>query len=134
MLAAILSGLSIFSGVASTVFGYLTKKADINLEKYKVDGQVDQVLVQADIQLMASQRDIILAQNQFRGYRYLHYLFGYPLGVYFSLILFTKLTANMPYMKQFSWDIDWLSGEQIVWASAIVGGLWLQSTVAGRWR
>lgn len=134
MFTSIIAGLSAVGGIASTVFGYLSKKADINLEKYKVDGQVDQVLVQADIQLMASQRDIILAQNQYRGYRYLHYLFGYPLGIYFSLILFTKLTANMPYMKQFSWDIDWLSGEQIVWASAIVGGLWLQSTVAGRWR
>lgn len=134
MLAAILSGLSIFSGVTSTVFGYLTKKADINLEKYKVDGQVDQVLVQADIQLMASQRDIILAQNQFRGYRYLHYLFGYPLGIYWTLVLFTMITEKMPGFERYSWDIHMLSGAQLTWASAIVGGLWLDSALKGRWR
>lgn len=134
MLAAILSGLSIFNGVASTVFGYLTKKADINLEKYKVDGQVDQVLVQADIKLMESQRDIILAQNQFRGYRYLHYLFGYPLGIYWTLILFTMITEKMPGYQWLSWDINMLKGDQLVWASAIVMGLWLDSALKGRWR
>jgi hypothetical protein len=134
MFASILAALSAVSGITGQVFGYFSKKADISLEKYKVDGQVDQALVSADVTLIQAQRDLILAQNPYRGYRYLHYLFGYPLGIYWVLVLMTMITEKMPGFQYLSWDIPMLKGDQLIWASAIMGGLFIHSTLGAKWR
>jgi hypothetical protein len=126
--------LSTVSGISGQVFGYLTKKADVSLEKYKVDGKVDEALVQADVTLIQAQRDLLLAQNPYRGYRYLHYLFGYPLGIYWTLYLFDKVTEKAPGFEKILWDVEPITGDYLVWASVIMGGLFLHSATAGKWR
>jgi hypothetical protein len=134
MFTGILSALSLLGGVAGKAFDYFGKRADVDLGKYKIDGEVDHDLVQADVQLIQAQRDLLLAQNPYKGYRYLHYLFGYPLGIYWASLLFTKVTEKMPGMTQFSWDIPDLSPTQTIWAGSIVAGLTLHSAVSAKWR
>lgn len=134
MFASILAALSSVSGIATTVFGYFSKKADIGLEKYKVDGKVDEALVSADVSLIQAQRDLQLAQNPYRGYRYLHYLFGYPLGIYWTLYLFDKVTEKAPGFEKILWDVEPITGDYLIWASVIMGGLFIHSATAGRWR
>lgn len=132
MITGLLS--SVASGFVAPIFGWLNKRADVSLEKYKVDGQVDQALVTADISLIQAQRDLQLAQNPYKGYRYLHYLFGYPLGIYWCAYLFDKVTEKAPGFESVMWDVEPITGDYLVWASVIMSGLFLHSAVAGRWR
>lgn len=134
MLEGILAGLRFIGDFTGGLFGYLGKKADIGLEKYKVDGKVDEALVSADVSLIQAQRDLQLAQNPYRGYRYLHYLFGYPLGIYWSLYLFDKVTEKAPWFENVRWDVEPITGDYLIWASVIMGGLFIHSATAGRWR
>lgn len=133
MLAAIMSGLSILSGVTSTVFGYFSKKADISLEKYKVDGIVDQKLVEADVAIAQAQKELLLAQNQYGGYRYLHYCFGYPLAIYFMAVLFDAVTEKIPGWEN-SWDVMAMNQTMSQWSGWIIGGLFLHASIPSKWR
>lgn len=133
MLASILSGLTILSGVASSAFGYFSKKADISLEKYKVDGVVDQELVKADVAIAQAQKELLLAQNQYGGYRYLHYCFGYPLAIYFMAVLFDAVTEKIPGWEN-SWDVMAMNQTMSQWSGWIIGGLFLHASIPSKWR
>lgn len=133
MFASILSGLGLLSGVATTVFGYFSKKADINLEKYKVDGQIDQSLVQADIKLIEAQKELQTSQNSYGGYRYLHYCFGYPLAIYYMACLFDAITEKIPGMEN-TWDVMAMNQTLSQWSGWIIGGLFLHASIPSKWR
>lgn len=133
MLASILAGLSVVSGITGQIFGWLTKKADISLEKYKVDGQVDAALVSVDIELIKAQRELLVAQNKYKGYRYLHYLFGYPLAIYCSLVLFDAVTEKIPGWEN-TWDVMSLNPTISQWSGWIIGGLFLHASIPSKWR
>lgn len=133
MFTSILSGLSILGGVASSAFGYFSKKADIGLEKYKVDGLVDQKLVEADVQIIQAQKELLLAQNQYGGYRYLHYLFGYPLALYFTACLVDAVTEKIPGWEN-TWDVLAMNQTLSQWSGWIIGGLFLHASIPSKWR
>lgn len=133
MLEAIFAGLKFIGNFTGGLFGYLGKKADISLEKYKVDGQVDQTLVQADIELIKAQKDLIVTQNQYKGYRYLHYLFGYPLAIYFTACLFDAVTEKIPGWEN-TWDVMAMNQTLSTWSGWIIGGLFLHASIPSKWR
>lgn len=133
MFTSILSGLSIVGGAVGTIFGYFSKKADIGLEKYKVDGQVDTAIISADVELIKAQRELLLAQNQYGGYRYLHYCFGYPLAVYYMACLFDALTEKVPGWEN-TWDVMAMNQTLSTWSGWIIGGLFLHASIPSKWR
>lgn len=133
MWTSILSGLGIVGTAIANVFGYLDKKADVGLAKYVVDGQVNQALINADVQIIQAQRDLLLAQNQYGGYRYLHYLFGYPLGIYFALVIADAITEKIPGWEN-TWDVMSINPTITQWSTWIVGGLFLHASIPSKWR
>lgn len=133
MFASILAGLSTIGGIVGTVFGYFSKKADIGLEKYKVDGLIDTTLVAADVKLIDAQKELQISQNQYKGYRYLHYLFGYPLGFYYVACLFDAVTEKIPGWEN-TWDVLAMNQSLSLWSGWIIGGLFLHASIPSRWR
>ena len=79
---------SVISGVLSPLFTYLNKKEDVNLEKFKVNGEVDKTLVAGYVEQLKTRRDLLIEQQKTAGGRWMHYLFVYPLGFWFAAIIF----------------------------------------------
>jgi len=54
-------------GLVQSFLNYLNKKQDIDLEKYKVDGQIDMTLVQAQATIIAAERPGLLSVQSARA-------------------------------------------------------------------
>lgn len=123
--------LSIISSIVSGIFGplttavqtYLNKKQDVDLEKFKVDGQVDMTLVNGQIAIINAQRALLQDGVKDRGTRYLQYLFGYPLGVYYAKIILWDKVLGLGRTDPLQGDV----GTYSLW---IVGFLFLHASVS----
>lgn len=79
---------SIVSGILTPLTSMFTKAQDVSLEKYKVDGTVDVTLIAADTARLQAQKELAIAGEQYKGERYLRYLFGYPAGIWFAFYMY----------------------------------------------
>ncbi len=113
-----LSWLPIVGPLISKFFDYLNKAQDIGLEKYKVDGQVDMSLIQAETEILKARA--ALASNL----SWAHYFFIVPTAFYYAAILFDAITEKI---FGWSWDVQPLGGAADVWAGMVMGLLFLHS-------
>lgn len=81
----IISGIT--EGVVGPFFGWLNKKEDISLEKFKVNGVVDVEAVKGHIALLRARRDILIEAMKYRGMRMVQYGFMVPLVVWFNAVI-----------------------------------------------
>jgi hypothetical protein len=117
----ILTGLpSLLSEGISAWSKHDQKKLDVDLEKYKVDGKVDEALVDASIKLGQAQINLNGNRDQYKGDRYLRYLFGYPTGLWYAAIVFDSIGQKIFNWK---WDVLALPEPASTWAGWIVFGL-----------
>lgn len=118
----------ITEGVVGPLFGWLNKKEDVNLEKFKVDGVVDQNLVQGYIAQLNARKEVLLAQQKYAGDRWMKYLFVYPLGLWFAAIVVYCILH--PYFLDVKPVLD-LPPIMKEWGGYIVGFLFLVSKIDG---
>lgn len=74
-------------GVAGPLFGWLNKKEDVSLEKFKVDGVVDVEAVKGHIALLQARRDVLLEAMKYRGIRMVQYGFMVPLMFWWVAVI-----------------------------------------------
>lgn len=120
LIADIVAG--IFGPFMTSVTAIFTKKEDVKLEEFKVDGKVDLGLVQAHIDIIKAQEDLLKAGTHDQGTRWLQYLFGYPLGFYYAKIIVWDKILGLG-------STDPLKGDVSTYSLWIVGFLFLHSTV-----
>jgi hypothetical protein len=116
ILSSLISG--IISPITNTITAIYTKKEDVSLEKFKVDGQVDLGLIQATTALSQAQASLL-------GNRWIVFLqvgFGLPLMIYYGkCIVWDKVLA---------WgSTDPLKGDIGTYSTWIVGFLFLHSAL-----
>lgn len=115
----IISG--VLSPVLNTVTAIFTKKEDVDLEKFKVDGQVDISLVQASVAI--AQANAALLNNKWMIR--LQVAFGAPLALYYGkCILWDKVLASWTHGST-----DPLAGDISTYSTWIVGFLFMHSAI-----
>lgn len=117
---------SVFSGLIGPLFTYLNKKEDVSLEKFKVNGQVDQSLLQAHVESLKARRDVLLQAMQYRGVRMVQYFFVYPLCFWWSAVIMYCILK--PYFPELQ-PVLALPNPLNDWAAGIIGFYFLTSKV-----
>ncbi len=100
-------------------FDYLNKKQDVDLEKYKVDGKLNETLVAAEIAITKSRVDAMSNLN------WIHYSFGVATLIYYIAILYDALTEKL--FPGVHWDVMPLKGLAGYWAGMIMTFFFLPS-------
>lgn len=121
IISSIITG--VISPITNVVGGYLNKKQDVSLEKFKVDGTVDMKLVDGQVSLINAQRQLLEVGVKDRGTRYLQYLFGYPLGLYYAKIILWDKVLGLG-------STDPLKGDISTYSLWIVGFLFLHASIS----
>lgn len=120
-ITAIIQG--IIGPITTSITAIYTKKEDVSLEKFKVDGQVDMKLVEGQVNLINAQRNLLEVGVKDSGTRYLQYLFGYPLGLYYAKIILWDKVLGLGHT-------DHLDGEVQTYSLWIVGFLFLHASIS----
>lgn len=125
-----LSFIPIVGKVFDSVTAYFTKKQDVDLEKYKVNGQVNVAAMQAEVQLVQAQKDLRQTYRNSPGVTAAMLLFMIPSGVWYASYMWDSTFRDL--IPDYTWRV--LTPEAEVWKilGVIVGFLFL-STVSG-WR
>lgn len=116
---------SIISGIIGPITGAITaiytKKEDVILEKFKVDGQVDMTLVNASVLLAQANASLLNSKWMIR----LQVAFGFPLAVYYGkCILWDKVLSEYTHGHT-----DALTGDISTYSLWIVGFLFMHSAL-----
>jgi hypothetical protein len=91
-------GLS--EGVLSPLFSWLNKKEDVDLEKYKVNGQIDVAAVRGHVEALRLRSDLLREAMKHKGIRFFQYAFMFPLVVWFwAIVLFCVAGPYFPEIK-----------------------------------
>jgi hypothetical protein len=131
MLSWLLSFIPVIGKGFDAVSSYFNKKQDVDLEKYKVDGQVNVEAMHADIALIQAQKELRLADKGDLGVRVAMWLFLIPSGIYYTAYMWDSTFRNV--WPDYTWRV--LTPEEGIWKilMIIVGYLFL-STVKQAWR
>lgn len=113
----------ILSPILNTITAIYTKKEDVNLEKYKVDGKVDTNLIAGEVAIINAQRELLEVGVKDKGTRWLQYLFGYPLGIYYAKIILWDKVLGLG-------TTDPLKGDISTYSLWIVGFLFLHASIS----
>jgi hypothetical protein len=117
---------SIFEGLSSGLFrpfaDMFNKKQDANIEKFKIDGQVDITLINAHIALAQSQNDL----RKTSAVQVLILLFGLPLAFYYGKVLVWDAALHLGYT-------DAIHGDVALWNKMVVTFLFGASALQA-WR
>lgn len=120
----------VMEGVVGPLFGWLNKKEDVNLEKFKVDGKVDGQALAAHIEALKARRDVLLEAMKYRGIRMIQYGFMVPLMLWWNAIIaYCLIKPWYPWWPQvlaLPSNLDYI-------ASGIVAFLFLTSKI-DEWR
>jgi hypothetical protein len=115
-----LSFIPVIGQIANAVSGYFNKKLDTDLEKYKVDGKIDETLISAEVAIIQAKANASSHLN------FAHYLFIVPTGVYYACILFDAVTEAL---FGWDWDVQPLGGWAAFTAQLIISFLFLHSAL-----
>lgn len=96
ILSEIISG--VISPITNVVGGYLNKRQDVDLEKFKVNGVVDVEAVRAHIAALTLRRDLLIEAMKYKAIRFFQYAFMAPLAVWFNAVVFRCIAG--PYYPQ----------------------------------
>jgi hypothetical protein len=87
-----------------SLLAYLTKKQDVDLEKYKVDGTVDVAAISAETEIVKARAALVAALKDDPVLRWGRRLFIYPVGVWFALIVYDSAFRNI-LPKGWTWTV-----------------------------
>jgi hypothetical protein len=119
----------VMEGVIGPLFGWLNKKEDVSLEKFKVNGQVDMTLVNAYRAEMALKAELVKDRRKTRAGRIEEYLFVYPLGVWWgAVILYCIIKPWVPWWKPV---LALPEGQFMTWAGWMVAAIFAVSKLDG---
>lgn len=106
------------SPILNTVAAIFTKKEDVSLEKFRIDGTVDLSLVAAHVSIIQAQASLLKSQWMM----ILQFGFGFPLMIYYGkCILWDKVLALG--------STDPLKGDISTFSMWIVSFLFLHSAI-----
>ena len=120
LVSSIFEGLS--SGFLKPIADIFNKKQDANIERFRVDGQVDMKLIEAHLALAQSQNELRKSQ----AVQFLILLFGLPLAFYYGKILVWDAALHLGYT-------DAVKGDVAVWNKMVVTFLFGASALQA-WR
>jgi hypothetical protein len=95
MLSFLLSALNPISKLIDVIGSYLNKRQDVDLEKYKVKGQVDIKAVEADIAIITARTQLAAAQANDPATKTARLFFMIPASWYFGYSFFHATFANL---------------------------------------
>lgn len=123
--SGVISG--IISPITNTITAIFTKKMDTDLEKYKVDGQVNVGLMQEDTKRLQAQKDLNLVLSQYSTDRIMRYGFIVPVIVWWTAYFWDSAFREI--LPSFTWRV--LTPEPAVWTFVtwIFGFIFLHSTI-----
>lgn len=108
ILSSIISG--VIGPITNTITAIYTKKEDVSLEKFKVDGKVDVSLIEAQVTLM--QMNATLLNNNWG--RCLQALFAVPLALWFGKCVLWDTTFGLGTTPALKGDLStygmWIMG------------------------
>jgi hypothetical protein len=113
--------------IPAMLSAYFNRKLDIDLEKYKVDGQVDETRLKAAIQVLIEE------QKTFGG-RGMKYIFVYPLGFWWLALIINQITRDfLPYILPagMKWNVYTVPILD-TWGGWIIAYLFLHATLSKR--
>ncbi len=121
----ILTGLpSLLSEGISAWSKHDQKAMDVSLEKYKVDGRVDEAKVQAEAVRINAIVESHRQDTSFGG-RLMRYIFVYPLGIWWIAIIIDSIFQDV-----FNWKWNVGSVPVLVnWGGWMIAYLFLHSTL-----
>lgn len=112
-------GLSgIISPITTAITAIFTKKEDVSLEKFKVEGKVDLGLIAAYVELMKAKTDLL--KNKWIVA--LQVLFGLPLAFYYGKALVWDAALHLG-------TTDAMHGQVATWNGWIVAFLFAHSAL-----
>lgn len=112
--------------VLKSITDIFTKKMDVDVEKFKVNGQVDQNLLNAHIRSIEAKRDVLLEGMKYKGFRMMQYFFVYPLCFWWASIVFYCLFK--PYFPALQ-PVLALPDPLNSWAGGMISFLFLTSKI-----
>jgi hypothetical protein len=119
ILSDIITG--VISPITNTLTAIVTKKDDVKLEMYKVDGKVDLSLVAAHVSILQAQAGLLNNKWMVR----LQVAFGGPLAFYYGkVIVWDKALGSLT-----GGHTDPLDGYVAQWSLWIVSFLFLHSAI-----
>ena len=95
-----LSFIPVIGKVADVISGYFTKRMDVDLEKYKVKGKIDEKAIEADIAIIQARANLAAAMKDDPGTRLARTWIMLPASVYFGISFYYYGFANLlpPFM------------------------------------
>lgn len=127
-LGAIAKGFS--EGLLSPLFSWLNKKEDVNLEKFKVNGQVDIAALSSHVEAMKIRREVLIEAMKYRGIRFFQYAFMAPTAIWFNYVV--AYCILHPYFPQIKQALN-PPGQLDTILAAVIGLLFLASKI-DEWR
>lgn len=119
IISSIISG--VIGPITNTITAIYTKKEDTDLEKFKVDGRVDLQLIQAHVDILRLNADLLKNKWMIR----LQVAFGFPLAVYYAkCIIWDKVLGHLTHGQT-----DELTGFIAQYSTWVVGFLFMHSAI-----
>lgn len=112
------SFISSILNIVPSVFGYLNKKEDVNLEKYKVDGKLDEAQIKAYM-------TVAVARANDTTDKWGRRLFVYPTGVLYTMVALMSIIKDNPYVGRFYWPVHAIPTSMEYIPLAVIGYLFL---------
>jgi hypothetical protein len=78
-------------GIIGPLFSLLSKKEDVKLETFKVNGVVDVEAVKAHVEALRLRRDLLVEAMKYKGIRFFQYAFMTPLAIWFNAVVLACL-------------------------------------------
>lgn len=118
----LLNLIPVIGPIANAVSSYFNKKQDVDLEKYKVDGKIDETLIKAEIAIVQSRAGAL------QHLSWIHISFGAVAFIYWTAIVFDALTEKL--FPSIHWDVMPLEGLAGITFNMVVGFFFLHSAVS----
>lgn len=91
--------------IVSNIVDYFTRRVDADVEKYKVKGEIDKEALRQDTEIIKARADLAKARSDSTTDAVGRALLIYPVGIWFSLIIFDSIFRMNSFMSQFTWRI-----------------------------
>lgn len=113
-----LSVIPVIGTIATAVSSYFTRRVEIDLEKYKVNGQVDEARLNAAVQ-------VLLAEQTHLGGRLMKYGFVFPLAGWWLALLINQVFRDI---FGWTWNVHTVAILD-TWGGWMVAYLFLHTTL-----
>lgn len=104
-LSFLIQGLPLIGKITDAFTSYTNKKMDTNLEKYRVDGQVNTEAMKQDTAIIQARTELAIVMKDDPVNKWGRRLLIYPTGIWFSLITYRSCFMEHPWLSEYTWTI-----------------------------